>query len=887
MENRPSPTSRRSRLRASSPSSRRTKAGPLALRLEVLEDRCLLNCSTISGYVYYDLNDNGVMDAGEQPLANSQIQLLNAAHAVVGTATTDAQGFYQFSTDATIDTSPRITQAASYVFGTAKTNQVQNGTLPKFDSSLGTLTEVDISFSGQINSDIQVENRDPAPATVNGTVSGNINLSGPDFNSQVGTASSTQTFNASAFDGQLDMAGTSGKDFGWVSVPGSSTLTLTSAAALADYTGPGTVSVSETSQATSGATGGGNLSVAINSTSAGTISVAYHYIPENCLAAGNYTIVQTVQPPGYLPGKVSSNGTVLPGSFANRTIAVTLQDNANLTHNDFGQVLPAGVSGYVYYDANNDGMKQAGESGIGGTTVTLTGTDDTGASVNATATTAGSGASQGGYAFGSLRPGVYTITETQPAGYADGKDTIGSLGGTVGNDIFSGVVLAPGAAGVNYNFGELLPVDLAITKTANPTSVAPGAPVVYTLTVKNLGTAPASGVAVQDQIPAGETFDKASGPGWTISQANGMLTATLASLDAGASSVITVNVQAPQAVGSFTNTATVSSSTPDTNPGNNSSQATITTAPAQIAGSSGTLDSLLSAPRDLGFLSKAQFLTGSQTVSTSPVLYVLGSDTGLYRHDASGWSRLGLFVRSASTVTEASGNVLVYAVLTNQSLFCYSAATGWAQLGGAGTIQGISAGTDAAGHGDVFVLTTGGALCEYSNAGWVKYFDGGTVKSVVGSDHGRAFMVTNNGMVYGLIPPFGWLVYTGAGFASSISAVTDALGNVVLFAVTPGGTLYRHDDATGWIPLGAPGTVASVTAGTDTQGRAEVLALMMDGSLFQDKAAAGWMKVGSGIVRATAGDNGMVFVVGADGSVLDFSTLTGWQRFSESNFAPH
>ena len=35
----------------------------------------------------------------------------------------------------------------------------------------------------------------------------------------------------------------------------------------------------------------------------------------------------------------------------------------------------------------------------------------------------------GAYSFGNLRPGTYTLTETQPAGLLDGKDTAGSLGG--------------------------------------------------------------------------------------------------------------------------------------------------------------------------------------------------------------------------------------------------------------------------------------------------------------------------------------------------------------------------------------------------------------------------------------------------------------------------
>ncbi len=60
----------------------------------------------------------------------------------------------------------------------------------------------------------------------------------------------------------------------------------------------------------------------------------------------------------------------------------------------------------------------------------------------------------GVYTFDNLPAGTYTITETPPAGYADGKDTLGNKGGTAGNDKFSGIVLTAGASGTGYNFGE-------------------------------------------------------------------------------------------------------------------------------------------------------------------------------------------------------------------------------------------------------------------------------------------------------------------------------------------------------------------------------------------------------------------------------------------------
>jgi len=74
--------------------------------------------------------------------------------------------------------------------------------------------------------------------------------------------------------------------------------------------------------------------------------------------------------------------------------------------------LPSSISGFVYEDSGNDGVKGAGEAGIAGVTVKLTGTDDLGNPVSLTTTTA----ADGSYSFATLRPGTYTVVETQPAG---------------------------------------------------------------------------------------------------------------------------------------------------------------------------------------------------------------------------------------------------------------------------------------------------------------------------------------------------------------------------------------------------------------------------------------------------------------------------------------
>ena len=62
----------------------------------------------------------------------------------------------------------------------------------------------------------------------------------------------------------------------------------------------------------------------------------------------------------------------------------------------------------------------------------------------------------GFYSFSNLAAGTYHLAETQPPQYTDGQDTIGTQGGTTGNDYFD-VTLGWGVNGLFNNFGERLP----------------------------------------------------------------------------------------------------------------------------------------------------------------------------------------------------------------------------------------------------------------------------------------------------------------------------------------------------------------------------------------------------------------------------------------------
>ncbi len=132
-------------------------------------------------------------------------------------------------------------------------------------------------------------------------------------------------------------------------------------------------------------------------------------------------------------------------------------------------------------------------------------------------------------------------------------------------------------------------VDLAVVKTHTGT-VAIGAPLTFGLAVRNNGPSVASGVTVTDTLPAGLTYENDTGtdPAWTVTAASPAadgttaVTATLAgTLSPGADAPalqITTTVTS-HAYPAVTNTVTVSSTQPDSDPGNNASADHVTVPP--------------------------------------------------------------------------------------------------------------------------------------------------------------------------------------------------------------------------------------------------------------------------------------------------------------------
>jgi len=191
-------------------------------------------------------------------------------------------------------------------------------------------------------------------------------------------------------------------------------------------------------------------------TGATTTTNASGYYEFTGLRPGTYGVGE-VQPTGFLDGLDSAGSA--GGSAQNPGDMISgakLIGGIVAVNYNFGEILPARLSGYVYVDWNNNGIKEDGEQGIAGVTVYLK--DANGDPLGVTVTTDANGM----YLFDNLRPGTYGVGEIQPDGYFDGLDTPGTAGGTAMNpgDMIAGAVLPGGKHGENYNFGELPPASI-------------------------------------------------------------------------------------------------------------------------------------------------------------------------------------------------------------------------------------------------------------------------------------------------------------------------------------------------------------------------------------------------------------------------------------------
>jgi uncharacterized repeat protein (TIGR01451 family) len=185
------------------------------------------------------------------------------------------------------------------------------------------------------------------------------------------------------------------------------------------------------------------------------------------IADGTYSVRQPAQPAGTLGGRTTAGtGATSTGAPTGKAVlpsavpSIVLAGAQNGVGFNFGEIEPSSIAGKVFLDQNNDGTQQSADSALPGVQVQLSGTDDLGAPVSISTTTA----ADGSYSFAGLRPGTYTVTEpTQPAGTVSGRTLAGTGSTTAGTattpavtpSAIAGIVLAPRQQSVENNFAEI------------------------------------------------------------------------------------------------------------------------------------------------------------------------------------------------------------------------------------------------------------------------------------------------------------------------------------------------------------------------------------------------------------------------------------------------
>lgn len=476
----------------------------------------------ISGSVYHDRDRDGIRDGSEDPIQSVTITLYDAGpdglfgtsdDGTVRTTTTDSTGNYLF-TGLVTGRNYQIIETQPVIYGNSPVGpsiSINVNNLPSTGSTNNNFGEILSSLAGTVyldrNGDGSLQSGEPGIGGVTVQLTG-TDLSGSVYEMTITTNpdgtylfSDVPAGNYGVIEtqpaGYADGAETIGSEggintindiigdiplgagidattynFGELGVP-------VSGLVFYDANRNGSLDPSETTRL-SGVT---ITLIDSNGVVFGTTTTGLDgsYLFSN-VPPGNYTIVET-QPNGY--------GDPLGGPFAPNSRTITVSNTA-ITNQNFGETLST-LAGSVYVDSNDDGIRQGGESGIGGVTVRLDwagpdntfGTADDQVGYDSTIT-----GSNGGYLFDELPTGVYRVVEpSQPAPYSDGRETAGSASGTTStNEQISDIPVAAGVDLINYNFGELLPVGSFISgsvylDTNNNGSRDPGEPGIPGVTI--------------------------------------------------------------------------------------------------------------------------------------------------------------------------------------------------------------------------------------------------------------------------------------------------------------------------------------------------------------------------------------------------------------------
>jgi uncharacterized repeat protein (TIGR01451 family) len=319
------------------------------------------------------------------------------------------------------------------------------------------------------------------------------------------------------------------------------------------------------------ASGNGNIADTVTMPAGSTITYTATGTIDHA-AAGTLTNVATVNPPGGTTDPDLTNNTAFD------PVALTPQADLKITKTDNkpSGAVPGTAITYTITVTNLGPSDAAGA---------LVADNFPGAVAGVTFTAVQTGGATGFTASGSgnisdivsMPPGsIITYTATGTINHAAPAGTLTNIAGTAAppgttdpdmtnNLATDAVTLTPRA-------------DLQISKTAANTVTA-ATQLLYTFSISNNGPSDAQAVSISDLLPGGVTFvqqgQSAGTVTVTLSNTGNQINDSIPTLPAGgtATVLVLVNVKASAANTTLMNTATISSTTTDPTPGNNSSTA--------------------------------------------------------------------------------------------------------------------------------------------------------------------------------------------------------------------------------------------------------------------------------------------------------------------------
>ena len=388
---------------------------------------------SVGDFVWFDANNDGLLDNGEVGAANVTVRLIDGTGATVATQVTNASGGYLFTGLAPGVYSVEIAPPAGFGSSTGGTGSPYE---PAPQNNINNADKGTLRAGGAIRTE---------PFTL--TATGN-----PDSN---GTANLRQDFGLFAPPVVPPPPGVPPANI-------SGTVYLDSN--VSGVRDAGERPIPATLVYLNGLDTAGNP-VALTAVT----DTLGNYRFDN-LAPGTYT-VREQQPDGKLYNGSTNVGTVagtVTGTGGNDIIStVRLNPGDSGVNYNFGEIPTAGTFGYVWFDANRNGVYDATESPIAGVTVTLAGTAFPGTPFARplTAADAPGGLTAvtndaGRYDFPTLPFGTYTLAETQPVDYDDWQLQDGDPSNprpTMASNLFSNVSLTAAAPFRGpFNFGEVL-----------------------------------------------------------------------------------------------------------------------------------------------------------------------------------------------------------------------------------------------------------------------------------------------------------------------------------------------------------------------------------------------------------------------------------------------